>query len=41
MRSDRKIRERMEKRRKSNTVEGKDLRSQLSYTQGRNRHPAP
>jgi len=41
MRSDREIRGRVEKRRKSNIVEGEDLRSRLDYTPRRNHHPTP
>ena len=39
MRSNRKIRGRLETRRKGNTVEGENLRSRFSYTPRRNHHP--
>jgi len=41
MRSNREIRGRMKKRRKSNTVKGEDLCSRLGYTPRRNHHPTP
>jgi len=41
VRSNGKIRRRLEMRRKGNTVERENLRPRLSYTQRRNHHSAP
>jgi len=41
VRSSKEIRGRIEKGRKSDTVEREDLHSQLSYTPRRNHHPTP